>query len=206
MKSFWDEKFSQNKNLYSKNANEFIRFISPKLNLQGNMLAIAEGQGRNAIFLAKEAKKENKNLNIEVWDYSQVALEDIKKESKNSNLKIKTKEVDLTKANWEDNRFDSIFCVFGHFNEVDQKQILQGIKKSLKPNGWFFGEVYSKEQLNYKTGGPKDLDFLYDPNIFLEIFKNDFFFHFYVGQTYREEGALHNGFCHVIDFAIQIKK
>ena len=45
--------------------------------------------------------------------------------------------------------------------------------QSLIDNGWFIGELYSKEQIHYQTGGPKDINYLYDPISFLSVFKND---------------------------------
>ena len=71
---------------------------------------------------------------------------------------------------------------------------------------WFIGELYSKEQIDYQTGGPKDINYLYDPMSFLSVFKNDHLYHFYVGEQERHEGKLHNGKCHVVQFAIQVQK
>ena len=50
------------------------------------------------------------------------------------------------------------------------------------------------------------INYLYDPMSFLSVFKNDYLYHFYVGEQERHEGKLHNGKCHVIQFAIQVKK
>jgi len=97
-------------------------------------------------------------------------------------------------------------CVYGHFNENTQFKVLTGIRQSLTDNGWFIGELYSKEQIHYRTGGPKDINYLYDPMLILSVFKNDHLHHFYVGEQERYEGKLHNGKCHVIQFAIQVQK
>ena len=97
-------------------------------------------------------------------------------------------------------------CVYGHFDENTQFNVLTGIRQALTNNGWFIGELYSKEQIDYQTGGPKDINYLYDPMSFLSVFKNDHLYHFYVGEQERHEGKLHNGKCHVVQFAIQVKK
>ena len=53
---------------------------------------------------------------------------------------------------------------------------------------------------------PKNIEYLYDPWDILQVFKQDHIHHFYVGEQERQEGELHCGKCHVIQFAIQVMK
>lgn len=121
-------------------------------------------------------------------------------------IKVELKHVDLTVAQWPSEFYQNVICVFGHFDIETQKQVLEGIRKSLLNGGWFIGELYSKEQIDYKTGGPSNVEYLYDPRCILEVFGQDHIHHFYVGEQERQEGKLHCGKCHVIQFAIQVRK
>ena len=204
MKSHWNERFAREAYLYGKDPNQFIKGIEAVLLPKGRLLAIAEGEGRNAFYIAESAKNAGRDLTIDLWDYSDVELRKVNE--RKGNLAITTKEVDLTETMWEESQYDAAFCVYGHFSKALQAHVFQGLRKTLKPGGWLFGEVYSDEQIPYGSGGPRNVDYLYSPAHFLEVFAGDFFKHFYVGEVMREEGDLHKGLCHVIQFAIQIRK
>lgn len=204
MKSHWNQRFSREEFLYGEHANQFIKEIEPILQLEGHLLAIAEGEGRNALHLAREAKKAPRHLMIDVWDYSDVALK--KLNTRKGELSIKTQEVDLTQVHWLEDQYDAACCVYGHFDQLTQETIFKGLRKTVKNGGWIFGEVYSQEQLAYGSGGPRDSEYLYTGNLFFKLFKEDFFKHFYIGEKMRSEGDLHQGLSHVIQFAIQIRK
>lgn len=206
MKESWDNRYQEHESVYGNEPNVFIKFIANKINFKGHSLAIAEGEGRNALFLAHKAKRENQAFSVTLWDYSSIGLQKAQNRAKEENIEISTQCLDLNDVVWQANQFQNIFCVFGHFPSQLRQKTLFGIRASLKNNGWFVGEVYSKEQLNYGTGGPSSSDMLYDINDFLNVFGKDNFYHFFVGEVERHEGKFHTGKCHVIQFAIQIRE
>ena len=168
-----------------------------KLQLSGDALAIAEGEGRNAVFLAQQG------LNVTTWDYAQSGLLKTKKLAESKGVTVQTELVDLNEAVWEPEMWDEIVCVFGHFPKEIRKKTLEGVKKAVKPGGYFLTEVFSIYQLPYKSGGPKDINLLYSPEEFLETFKDWRIVHFFMGEVIRHEGELHTGLAHVIQFVGQ---
>lgn len=206
MRENWNQKYEREGFLYGEEANQFIQDISKEIPFQGRSLAIAEGEGRNALFLAKQAKEQNRSLDITLWDYAEIGLAKAQARAIAENLDIKTECLDLQNVDWVENSFDNIFCVFGHFPTELKFRTLHGIRHALKNGGWFVGEVYSKAQLDYKTGGPPIEDLLYDLSDFTAVFGQDHIKHLFLGEVHRTEGKLHNGLSHVIQFAIQIKK
>lgn len=206
MSQHWNELYAQTQDLYGTAANLFIQEIAGEILIEGKTLAIAEGEGRNILYLAEQARQHNYPFSAEVWDYSDVALKHLSSKAEATGIKLELRHVDLTAAKWPSERYQNVICVFGHFDTETQKQVLEGIRKSLLNGGWFIGELYSKEQINYKTGGPKNIEYLYYPWDILQVFKQDHIHHFYVGEQERQEGELHCGKCHVIQFAIQVMK
>ncbi len=85
--------------------------------------------------------------------------------------------------NWPANQYDNVICVFGHFNPETQQKVLNGVRETLVNGGLFVGELYSTRQLEYKTGGPRAVEMLYDPIEFLSHFKHDHLIHFFVGDV-----------------------
>ena len=206
MSQHWNELYAQTQDLYGTAANLFIQEIAGEILIEGKTLAIAEGEGRNILYLAEQARQHNYPFSAEVWDYSDVALKHLSSKAEATGINLELRHVDLTAAKWPSERYQNVICVFGHFDTETQTKVLEGIRESLLNGGWFIGELYSKEQINYQTGGPKNIEYLYDPRSILDVFGQDHLHHFYVGEQERHEGKLHCGKCHVIQFAIQVRK
>ena len=206
IKNEWDARYAQQDHLYGRGANVFIQQIVQTMDISGNTLGLAEGEGRNLLYLADLAKQQQRPFRAELWDYAQVALDKAQRHANERSITLQTHKVDLTQADWQANQYDNIICVFGHFDAVTRQQVLQGVRHSLVDGGWFIGEVYSTEQLAYQTGGPRVKAMLYDPIEFLSHFQHDHIQHFFVGEVEHFEGPLHHGLSHVIQFAIQIRK
>lgn len=197
MANHWHTRFQNEAYVYGKEPNEFIAIMQKSLNLKGDALAIAEGEGRNAVFLAEQGMK------VTTWDYAPSGLEKTKKLAKERGVTVQTELVDLNEAVWQKNCWDEIICVFGHFPLELRQKTFQGVKEAVKVGGYFVTEVYSQYQLPYKSGGPQDVAMLYKPEEFLQTFHDWRIIHFFMGEVSRNEGELHNGLSHVIQFAAQ---
>ena len=190
----WNEKFADENFIYGTEPNEFLIEAQSKLQLSGSALAIAEGEGRNAVFLAQQG------MDVTTWDYAHTGLEKTRKLAQMKDVSVNTQLVDLKEADWQNNQWDEIVCIFGHFPEDVRNKTLKGVKEALKPGGYFVSEVYSTKQLPYKSGGPKTEEMLYTPEDFLHTFNDWRIVHFFTGEVVRHEGELHNGLSHVIQF------
>lgn len=190
----WNDRFKNENYVYGTNPNVFLADIHKKLNLSGEALAIAEGEGRNAVYLAQQG------MNVTAWDYAQSGLAKTEKLAKDRNVTVQTKLVDLNEANWDKDYWDELICIFGHFPEALRTKTLEGVKEAVKPGGYFISEVYSVYQLPYKSGGPQNVELLYKPEEFLNVFSDWRIVHFFMGEVVRNEGELHNGLSHVIQF------
>ncbi|CAM4017962.1 SAM-dependent methyltransferase [Lederbergia lenta] len=190
----WHTRFQTENYVYGKEANAFLTEFQKEIKVTGDVLAIAEGEGRNAVYLAEQG------MNVTAWDYAESGLAKINKLAEERGVVVSTELVDLKEANWSKAKWDEIVCIFGHFPVELRKRTLQGIKEAVKPGGYYLTEVYSHYQIPYKSGGPKDLNFLYTPEEFLQNFADWQIIHFFMGEVVRHEGELHNGLSHVIQF------
>ncbi|MBS4207275.1 methyltransferase domain-containing protein [Bacillus sp. FJAT-50079] len=193
----WHTRFQKENYVYGREPNVFLKEFQKKIIISGDVLAVAEGEGRNAVYLAEQG------MNVTAWDYAESGLEKTNKLAKERGVIVSTELIDLNEANWNKAKWDEIVCIFGHFPPELRQKTLQGIKEAVKPGGYFLTEVYSHYQLPYKSGGPRDLDFLYKPEEFLSNFSEWRIVHFFMGEVTRHEGELHNGRSHVIQFVGQ---
>ncbi len=191
--NFWNERFLE-KDVYGEEANTFLKEKAHLIKENGQVLCIAEGQGRNALYLAQ------KFLQVSAVDQSKIGIEQIREKAKSKNLSLSAEVCDLREYDFGDGKWDAIVSIFGHLPQELRIQVHQKIMRGLKVGGLFIMEGYSKDQLKYETGGPKNIDMLLTPEIIkrelphLEVMT--------LNQLERDviEGAYHTGQSSVVQY------
>lgn len=147
--SMWDERFATDEYAYGTEPNDFLRENVGKLK-QGSVLSLAEGEGRNAVFLAK--------LGYEVTaiDGSIEGIKKAKHLAKQHNVDIDFIHADLCQFNLGESCWDNIVSIFAPFTTIERAQIHQQVIKALKPNGIYLLEAYNPKQIEFATGGGTD--------------------------------------------------
>lgn len=194
----WDKKYSTDDYIFGTTPNDFLQEnfnILPK----GNILSLADGEGRNSVFLAKHG------YNVTTVDSSQVALDKAQKLAENNHVAIKTIHADLANFELGTNKWDGIISIFCHLPSKLRQNLYKKIIPSLKNNGIFLLEAYTPEQLKYDTGGPKIADNLIKKANLLKELPSLEFTHLKELERNVTEGTHHTGHASVIQ-AIAIKK
>lgn len=196
MTNFWHERFSTEEYIYGKEPNQFV-VEAARVLPKGKVLCIAEGEGRNSVYLA------SLGYDVTAWDYAQAGLDKTQQLAEERDVFVKTELRDLAEVEWQEEQWDAIVHIYGHFPADVMERTLAGIQRSLKVGGFYVSELYTKEQLRYGTGGPRDAAMLMDPVDILQKFDGYFIKHFLVGEVNREEGQLHTGTAHVVQSIFQ---
>ncbi|AXH08577.1 tellurium resistance protein [Malaciobacter halophilus] len=187
----WNKKFSRDGYLYGTNVNEFLKSCENLFSSSKNMLCLGEGEGRNAVYFAK------KGFSVDAIDASNVGLEKLKKEALKNSLEIDTLCIDLEE--WIPlKKYDVIVTSYLHIPIYQRDKLFDKIELSLENNGYFIGEFFSKEQMNYFSGGPKDLDLLYEVDDFINRFNLCEKISVKEQLVYLNEGKGHQGEASVI--------
>lgn len=197
-KERWDHSFSNEEFVYGEEANEFIQEKSALIPAESKVACFAEGEGRNAVFLAQAGHE------VRAYDQSLVGLKKAKQLAAKNRVSIHTEEKDLAKDLVTAHAYDAAIMVFGHVPKEDQSSLIENLMNSVKPGGHVIFEVYSEAQLDYKTGGPRKAELLYDPVDVLSMIEPYTCKHFYYGEVERNEGPRHNGEGHVIQVVLQV--
>ena len=194
-KEFWNSKFSQEEFLYGKKPNTFLASKIKLLKKESELLCLGEGEGRNALFFAKRGFK------VSAFDASDIGLAKLDKKAQEENLDIKTVCLDLNE--WKsDKKYDVIVASYLHMYKDERIKLFEKIEDSLNPNAYFIGEFFSKKQLNFKSGGPKDEDLLYN----VDDFNKNFLYcdkEVSEQEVILDEGKGHQGDASVIRVIIQ---
>jgi SAM-dependent methyltransferase len=149
----WDERFSSLEYIYGTEPNDFLVSVASKIP-QGKVLCLADGEGRNGTYLA--------SLGYEVVavDQSTVGLAKAQKLAQEKQVAITTIHADLADFIIEPQAWDGIISIFCHLPSELRIKVYRQAVQGLKPNGVFILESFAPEQLQYDTGGPKNLDML----------------------------------------------
>lgn len=190
----WDERYSNKEYVYGKEPNSFLRDWLSILPSKGKVLCLAEGEGRNAVFLS-----ENK------FD---VCAVDSSIEGKRKAIRLATEKfvnIDykiqhLEEFDYQISVWDGVVSIFAHTSKTSQKMIFNNVRKSLKVGGVFLIEGYSVKQLGNKTGGPRSADMMFDLEEVQGYFQG--FEVILARNLTREvnEGLFHTGTSDVIQF------
>lgn len=193
----WDERYSGDVYVYGEESNRFIQEAAQHIPVKSRVAAYAEGEGRNAVFLAKLGHE------VTAYDYAQVGLRKTEALAAKNGVQVQTAQVDLIEDELPTEQYDAAVMVFGHFPRNDQYQVLDKIIRSVKPGGRLLMEVYEEEQIHYGTGGPRDVDWLYRATELLEWSKQYRIKHFFTGEVERTEGLYHSGNCYVVQVIVE---
>ncbi len=160
---FWNGKFSKADYFYGIKPNEFLASKIDLFNNHKKLLCLGEGEGRNAIFFAQNG------FEVSAIDASDLELEKLQNRAKEENLNIKTFCMDLNY--WQSNeKYDVIVASYLHMYKNERENLFEKIEDSLNTNGYFVGEFFSTKQLEFNSGGPKDLELLYTVEDFSNYF------------------------------------
>lgn len=188
----WDQRYAGEEYVYGTEPNAFLR---EHVNmLSSPVLSLAEGEGRNAVFLASQG------LDVLGVDGSTVGLAKAQKLAKSQNVSIRTQVTNLATYTPSMATFRSVVSIFAHMPSQARKRLHQVVAASLLPGGVFLLEAYAKSQIGRDTGGPKDIDMLLTSHEIEQEFPG---FDIVLSREIEREvleGRLHTGLANVVQF------
>lgn len=148
----WDERFAGADFFYGTAPNDFLAAHAGELS--GPVLSLAEGEGRNAVFLAQ------RGLDVLGVDLAATGLHKAERLAAERGVRIRTQQADLADYVPEPGAWGAVVSVFAHLPGAVRARLYPRIEAALAPGGLLLMEAYSEDQLRHATGGPKDIDML----------------------------------------------
>ena len=144
----WDSRYGQDGFYYGTEPNDFLVEQSRRIPAGGRVLCLAEGEGRNAVYLAGQG------FRVLAVDGSKVGLEKAKKLASDRGVEIETVLADLSEFDFEREAYDAVVSIWCHLPPALRTTIHARSIEALKTGGVLILEAYRPKQLEYKTGGP----------------------------------------------------
>ena len=172
-KKFWTERYQTAGNdfLFGREPSEFLVKKRTMFKARESVLMIADGEGRNSVWLAAQGLKVTAN------EICKVALDRAKKLAQESNAYVEIVECDILTDEWsmkcDQDSFDWVIGIFIQFaNTEERKKLFSFMKAMTKPNGRILLLGYTPKQLEYKTGGPSAIENLYTQELLRDAFQD----------------------------------
>lgn len=154
MQDFWNQRFSGDDYAYGIEPNRYFKRNIDTLK-SGSLLLPGEGEGRNAVYAAKQG------WNVTAVDFSVAAQVKANKLAVDHNVEINYVLKTLDDAVLEEESFDVAAIIYLQLEQDKIERLFDKVFKSLKPGGTIIFECFSEKQLGKASGGPKTIARLY---------------------------------------------
>lgn len=191
---FWDERFGADDYVFGTAPNAFLAREAHRIPPGSRVLAVADGEGRNSVFLAQ------RGLEVVATDISGQGLSKARRLAADRGVTIDFRQTDLGEWQWPEAEFDAIVAIFIQFAGPGLRQrLFSGFAQSLRPGGMVLLQGYRPEQLGYGTGGPPIVENLYTETMLRHDFSAWDIDLLEVHDTEINEGRGHCGMSALID-------
>jgi ubiquinone/menaquinone biosynthesis C-methylase UbiE len=196
--SKWDERYRDSEYAYGEQPNKYLEEQLGKLPV-GKILFPAEGEGRNAVFAARQGWQ------VSAYDISNEGQKKALQLAQKNHVSIDYQVGALQTLEYREGQFDAIALIYAHFPADIKSALHKELDKYLRKGGTVIFEAFSKTHItfnekNEKVGGPRDIASLFS----VEEIRNDFHNYEIIELMEKEielhEGLYHNGRASVIRF------
>ena len=182
----WEGRYAVPEYVFGREPNYFLASCKPLLPRSGKALAVADGEGRNGIWLAEQG------LDVVSIDFSPSAQKKAEALARERGVKITFLRADVHAWTYPDAAFDVVVEIFTQFSSpAERAKKWAGMSKALKPGGLLIVQGYTPKQLRYGTGGPKQIEHLYTRAMLEAGFRG-----FHDMRIVEEEVEIHEGTSH----------
>ena len=186
--SMWDQRFSGDDYLFGLEPNDYLRSKAPLLPAGGSVLCVADGEGRNSVWLAEQG------LKVQAFDISEVGVAKARLLASEAGVSVDYTVADCEQYDWAAQSHDGVVAVFIQFADPElRERLFANMVRALKPGGVLILQGYTPRQLEYKTGGPGQLSHLYTAELLHEAFKDLRIVELIEYEAELQEGARHVG-------------
>lgn len=190
----WDERYASTEYVFGTAPAEFLPRYRDLLEPGTETLVVADGEGRNSVYLAEQG------LKVTAMDVSDVGVAKARRLAEERSVTVDLRIADILTWEWAPDAYDLVVAVFIQFLDPQQRAtVFEGMQRTLRPGGRLLLHGYRPEQIEYGTGGPRVPSHLYDEALLADAFAD---LDIDVLRSYDmelDEGAGHAGMSALID-------
>lgn len=195
---FWDARYAGADYIFGTEPNAFLASNAGLIQQGMRALAVADGEGRNSVWLAKQGAR------VHAVEVSPIALEKARALAQTRGVTIQFEEANLLDWHWPEAEYDLVVAIFIQFASPAQREhIIAGIRRALKPGGLLILQGYTPKQIEFATGGPSSVENMYTESLLRGWFGDWRIRHLREHEDFVSEGTHHHGQSALIDLIAQ---
>ncbi len=199
---FWNSRYNEEGFAYGENPNEFLvsfinaNFNDKSTNQSKKVLCIADGEGRNSIFLAQQG------FQVSAMDYSEIGMKKLSNWATRLGLQVNTEVADLNTYDFHKNegKWDIIVSIFAHLPPMIRQKVHSTIVEVLAPEGYLVYEAYHPDNIGRGTGGPQVVELCPTKDVLLQEVAGLTPIHINEVEKEVNEGKFHSGLAKTVEF------
>lgn len=154
--AMWDKHFSRSDYLYGTTANAWLRSHHALFSTGQTALAVADGEGRNSVWLAQQG------LTVDAFDISPVGVAKARELARKADASVRFHVGDCDGWPWTPASYDHVVAIFVQFADPPMRQrLFANMTRTLKPGGHLILQGFTPKQIEYNPNGPGLIDHLY---------------------------------------------
>ena len=163
----WNNRFSKDSYVFGTEPNAWLREHASVWSSGAKILFVADGEGRNSVWLAKQGHQ------VDAFDISDVGVAKARRLAQECQVSVNFAIAGCDDFAWKPNHYDGVAAIFVQFADpMLRSRLFENMARSLKPSGSLLLVGYTPKQLEYGTGGPSVLSHLYTPEMLRVAFGN----------------------------------
>ena len=190
-RDFWNEKFANTDYAYGTEPNNFLASAVTNLK-RGATLSLAEGEGRNAVWLAQQG------FTVSSIEQSEKGVGKTLRLALQRGVIVMAERGELETFHIQPNSWDLVVSIYAHTPQELRRKLHRQVVAGLKPGGVFVLEAYTPAQIPNNTGGPKDASLMPTAELLRSELAGLVFDHIEEVERDVVEGSLHTGTAHVV--------
>jgi SAM-dependent methyltransferase len=161
----WNRRFAEPGFLFGSEPNAWLRRHAGGWRPGQRVLCVADGEGRNSAWLARQG------LVVDAFDLSEVAVGKARAFAAAQGVEIRLAVADADQLEWPEALYDGVAAIFIQFADPAMRaRLFANVVRCLKPGGLLVLQGYTPRQLEYRTGGPPIRSHLYTPALLRRLF------------------------------------
>lgn len=185
----WNRRFSAPGYLFGTEPNAWLHAHADVWDAGQRVLCVADGEGRNSVFLAQ------RGLTVDAFDIAEVGVRKARDFARITGVKVNFAVSDVATLQWPESLYDGVAAIFIQFADPQLRmRIFEGIVRCLKPGGTLVLQGYTPKQLDYGTGGPPAASHMYTPQLLREAFQAMEILELREYEAELAEGTAHKGY------------
>ena len=184
----WNLRYAGDDYVFGTEPNAYLREHAARWRPGSKVLCVADGEGRNSVWLAAQG------LAVDAFDISEVGVAKARKLGATTGVSVDFSVAGCDSWPWPIERYDGVAAIFVQFADPAMRErLFANIIGSLKIGGLLVLLGYSPKQLDYKTGGPSQISHLYTEEILRTAFASMEILELRAFEADLDEGARHRG-------------